>query len=103
MKVTQQNKAFFFGNTPFGNKEMDMKERIAMKKQLHQKEAVRIVSTANKTEKHTDRVVEERREEISRLLEENKEANACVKEYRQKMAQAKEEYGIEDDSQEQKD
>ena len=38
MKVTQQNKAFFFGNTPFGNKEMDMKERIAMKKQLHQKE-----------------------------------------------------------------
>ena len=103
MKVTQQNKAFFFGNTPFGNKEMDVKERIAMKKQLHQKEAVRIVSTANKTEKRTDRVVEERREEISRLLEENKEANACVKEYRQKMAQAKEEYGIEDDSQEQKD
>ena len=51
MKVIQQNKAVFFGNTFLGNAGGDRKEQIARKKELHKKEAMNVVTTAFRTEK----------------------------------------------------
>lgn len=103
MKITQQNKALFLGDTPFGKQDMSIKERIAMKKQLHQKEALHIVGTVNKSEQKMDANVEEIRGRIRQLQEESKSANESLLEYRQKITDKKEEYGVKDDSKEQAD
>ena len=103
MNIVQQNKSVFMGNSFFGRQDMDIKERIAMKKQLHQKEALHVVGVTNKSEKKLDANVEEMRNNIRKLQDENKSANAFYQEYQQKIAQAKEDYGVSDDSQEQKD
>ncbi len=103
MKITQQGKAFFVGNTPFAKQPMDVKERIAMKKQLYQKEAMHIVSSAHKAEKKIDRSIEERQEHVQNLQAENDEAHGLLQDLRQRMRDAKEAYNVEDDSQEQKD
>ena len=103
MKISQQNKTFFMGNTPFGNQGMDVKDRIAMKKQLYQKEAMKIVSAANKSEKTIDGSLEERRGRIQELAAKNEEANANYVNARNQMLKAKEDYEIGDNDQEQKD
>lgn len=103
MNIVQQNKSVFMGNSFFGRQDMDIKERIAMKKQLHQKEALHVVGVTNKSEKKLDANVEEMRNNIRKLQDENKSANAFYQKYQQKIAQAKEDYGVSDDSQEQKD
>lgn len=90
-------------NTPFGKQEMDIQDKMAMKKQLHQKEAMHVVTVANKSEKKIDDSVEERKARISQIEEDNKEANSFLNDIKQQMAQVKEDYGIEDDSEEQKD
>lgn len=103
MKVTQQNKGFFFGNSPFGAKDMDVRDRIAQKRYLYQKEAMRVVSTANKGEKRIDKTVENHRGQVRALMEEREKLVNDYRECSQKMEQAKADYEIEDDSQEQKD
>ena len=50
MKTLQMNKALFMGNTLFGKQEMDIKERVAMKKQQRQKEAMKVVMSTHKME-----------------------------------------------------
>lgn len=103
MKIVQQNKGFFFGNSPFGAKDMDVRDRIAQKRHLYQKEAMRVVSTANKGEKRLDKSVEDRRGQIRSLMEENDQLLKDYQECCQKMDQAKADYEIKDDSQEEKD
>ncbi len=102
MKISQ-NKSFFMGNTPFQKQDMTVQDRIAQKKQLYQKKAMRVVTTANNAEKQVDKSIDDIKEKIKRLQTENEEANAFLNDYKQKMAQAKEYYNIADDSQEQKD
>ena len=103
MKIMEQNKGFFFGNSPFGKQGMDIGDRIAQKKYLYHKEAMHLVTTTDKGEKKIDKGIEDLRGRIRSLMEENEEYNNVYREYRQQMAQAKEDYGIEDGSQEQKD
>lgn len=98
-----QNKSFFIGDTPLKKQEMTIQDRIVQKKQLYQKKAIHMVTTANKAEKQIDGSLEDIKEKIRRLQAENEEANAFYKNYKQQMAQAKEDYNIADDSQEQKD
>ncbi len=102
MKI-QQNKSFFMGNTPFQKQEMTVQDRIAQKKQLYQKKAMRMVTTANKAEKAVDTNIEDIKGKIKRLQADNEEANAFLNDYKQQMAQTKEYYNVADDSQEQKD
>lgn len=99
----QQNKAFAFGNALFGKQDAGIRDRIAQKKQLRQKEAMHVVTTAHKAERSIDKTIEDGRDRIRQLQKESEEANAVYKDYKQKMAQAKADYEVEDDSQEQKD
>ncbi len=103
MKILQQNRSFFFGNAPFGAKDMDVRERIAQKKSLYQKEAKRVVSTADRGERRIDKAINEHREQFRHLMKENERLLSACQEYSQKMDQAKAYYEIEDDSQEEKD
>ena len=102
MKIAQ-NKSFFMGNTPFQKQGMTVQDRIAQKKQLYQKQAVHVVTTAHKAEREIDKSLDGIREKIKSLQTDNEEANAYVNYYKQQMAEAKEYYQIEDGSQEQKD
>lgn len=101
MKI--QNKSLFAGNSLFGKQEMDIRDRVAMKKQLYQKEGMHVVTSANKSEKRIDKNIDDMREHVRLLQEENDEANAQLNEIWQQMNQVKEDYGVEDDSQEQRD
>ena len=103
MKITQQNKSFFMGDSFFGKKEMDVREKIAMKKALYLKEGTRIVTGAHNAEKKIDKNIEDIQDRVRRLQAENDEANGYLQEINQRMAEAKESYNIEDDSQEEQD
>lgn len=103
MKVWQQDRAFFMQNPLFGNQEMDVREKVAMKKALYMKEGMRIVTTANDAEKGIDKHVEDIRDRVRRLQAESDDANAHLQEINQKMAEAKEGYQVKDDSQEEQD
>lgn len=103
MKITQQNKSFFMGDSLFGKKEMDVREKIAMKKALYLKEGTRIVTGAHNAEKKIDKNIEDIQDRVRRLQAENDEANGYLQEINQRMAEAKESYNIEDDSQEEQD
>lgn len=102
MRISQ-NKSFFAGDSPFKKEGMTIQDRVAQKKQLYQKKAMHMVTTANKAEKQIDGSIEDIKEKIRMLQAENEEANKFYKDYKQQMAQAKEDYNIADDSQEQKD
>ena len=103
MKILQQNKGFFFGNSPFGTQDMDVRDRIAQKKNLYYKEAMHIVTTTNRGERSIDKSIEDIRGRIKSLQEENEKLNASYQDYKAQIAQAKEAYEVADDSQEQKD
>ena len=103
MKVWQQDRALFMQNPLFGNQEMDVRDKVAMKKALYMKEGMHIVTTANKAEKGIDKHVEDIRDRVRRLQADSDEANVQLQEINQRMAQVKDEFQIEDDSQEEKD
>lgn len=104
MKVIQQNKAVFFGNTFLGNAGGDRKEQIARKKELHKKEAMNVVTTAFRTEKKMEEEGEGKlNEHIQMLQKENEGYNSFVNDLKSQMKQLQEDYGVADDSQEQKD
>ncbi len=103
MRISNNNKAVFMGNTLFGGEEMDIREKVAMRKQLHFKEAMHIVTSARAGEKQIDDSIDNMKERVSMLQEENDEANAILNDINAKMAEAKEAYAVGDDSQEQKD
>lgn len=104
MKVIQQNKAVFFGNTFLGNASKDRKEQIARKKELHKKEAMNVVTTAFRTEKKMEEEGEGKlNEHIQMLQKENEGYNSFVNDLKSQMKQLQEDYGVADDSQEQKD
>lgn len=104
MKVIQQNKAVFFGNTFLGNAGGDRKEQIARKKELHKKEAMNVVTTAFRTEKKMEEEGEGKlNEHIQMLQKENEGYDSFVNDLKSQMKQLQEDYGVADDSQEQKD
>lgn len=102
MQIVQQNKTIF-GQALSGHPQMGVKERIATTKQLYQKEAMRIVSTADRAEKSIDGIIEERKGRIRELLADNENAGKMYGGYKGRMDRAKAEYGIEDGSREEED
>lgn len=101
MKIT--NQTLFGGNGLFGKQDMNVTDRIAQKKQLYQKQALHLVATADEGNRRIDENIEEHKAQIETLYGECKEANDSLREINAKMKQIKEEYQVEDDSQEQKD
>ena len=104
MKVIQQNKAIFFGNTFMGNRNQDRKEQIAKKKELHKKEAMNVVTTAFRSQKKMEEEGEGKLNgHILELQKENEGYNSFINGLKGQMKQLQEECGVTDDSQEQKD
>ena len=101
MKIT--NQTLFAGNGLLGKQEMTVTDRIAQKKQLYQKQAMHFVTSSDEGTRRISEKVEERKARIERLYEECKEANDSLRSINEKANQAKADYQVEDDSQEQKD
>lgn len=103
MKIEQRNKALFIGDLPYG-RQNDIRDRIAQKKQMRQKEAMHLVTSAHRTEKKLDEEgVGKLKGHIGQLVKENEEANGMLKDLRQQMRRAQEDYNVKDGSGEQKD
>lgn len=103
MKIEQKNKALFVGDMPFG-RQNDIRDRIAQKKQMRQKEAMHIVTSTYRAEKKADEEgVGKLKSHISQLMDENEEYYAHVKDFKLQMQQAQEDYDVKADSGEQKD
>ena len=103
MKISNERKNMFLGNQFFGKQDMDIKEKVAAKKQQRFKEAMHVVTSARNGEKKIDDNIEDIREQVRGYLKDNEEAGYFLKDIRSQMAEAKEYYQVEDDSQEQKD
>ena len=103
MKISNERKNMFLGNQFFGKQDMDIKEKAAAKKQQRFKEAMHVVTSARNGEKKIDDNIEDIREQVRGYLKDNEEAGYFLKDIRSQMAEAKEYYQVEDDSQEQKD
>lgn len=102
MKIGQQKNVFFAGDFLPGQ-QTAAADRIAAKKGLCYKQGMRAVTGVNDSEKRMDQSMEEIKERVNRLMEENEEADRRLQEANQKMAQAKVDYQIDPDSQEEKD
>ena len=103
MKISNERKNMFLGNQFFEKQDMDIKEKAAAKKQQRFKEAMHVVTSARNGEKKIDDNIEDIREQVRGYLKDNEEAGHFLKDIRSQMAEAKEYYQVEDDSQEQKD
>ena len=68
-----------------------------------QKKAMRVVGDAWESDRQIDEDLQERRDLISTLHQENQQAQSRINEINQRQEALKEEYGITEDSQEQKD
>lgn len=98
MKIFNENRPFFMGNVFSKNQEMDIRQKVAGKKRFYEKEAMHIVNNTRKGEQKIDKSIETIKDQIRMLEEENEEANSFLRDIKAKMAQAKEEYGVEDGS-----
>lgn len=97
-KAEQGNrKTFFAGNSNLAN------DPIAEKRQEAQEKAWKVVSDAWDADKAIDKSVEDRQNHYNEMLEIKKKAQAELKRINDEKTALKEEYGIADDSQEQKD
>lgn len=103
MKISDQNRTFFMGNTLRGKQDMTLQERITQRKQMHHKEAMRVVTSARAADKKIDDSMDDIRDRIRILEEDNQMAHKFIREIEGYMAEAKEANQIADDSQEQKD
>lgn len=92
-------KSFFGGNLP----KNELQERIALKKQEAQRQAMKVIGEAWDGDRSIDAELDTHRENIRKLQEENKYANSQIQELTKQQEEMKAAYGITDDSQEQKD
>lgn len=101
MRVEQQNRAFYVGDALSG--QPGAYARADQRKGLYQKGAMHAVTGVNRSEKRIDKSMDEIKQRIHMLMEENEEADAFLHEANRKMAQAKTDYDVDPDSQEEKD
>ncbi|MCM1212492.1 MAG: hypothetical protein NC318_12925 [Blautia sp.] len=78
-------------------------DSILMRKQLARKRAMKVISDAWATDKKIDNGIEERKAHVQELKAEQEVNRQFIEECNTTKAELKESYGIEDDSQEQKD
>ena len=77
--------------------------KILEKKKEAQKKVMRVVGDAWESDRQIDEDLQKRRDLISTLHQENQQAQTRINEINQRQEALKEEYGITEDSQEQKD
>lgn len=90
-------KTFFAGNTNLAN------DPIAQKRKEAQEKALKVVSDAWDADKAIDKSVEDRKNHYNEMVKRKEEALAELKKISEEKEALKEVYGVEDDSQEQKD
>jgi hypothetical protein len=103
MKIADQKKGLFVGNSLLGGQNLTVSERIERKKSLYRKEAGHVISTAARGEKKVDDSINRARERVQALMDDNDEANRQLNGIKNQMSEAMESYGVEADSQEQQD
>ncbi len=103
MKISNERKNMFLGNNFFQKQDMDIKEKIAAKKQQRFKEAMHVVTSARNGEKKIDDSLDDIRGQIKQYQKDNDEANKFLTDIKNQMSEIKDYYQVEDDSQEQKD
>lgn len=104
MKILQKDHTLFLGNPFFQNPKQANADKLAQRKQLHRKEAMHVVTSTFQAEKRRDEEGEGKlNEHIQMLQKENESYNAFINDAKDQMDQLAEEYGVDKDSQEQKD
>lgn len=78
-------------------------DSIAMKRQMAQKKALKVVSDAWSADSSIDDVINSHREKAKQLRADKEELNRTISDIRENEKMLQKEYGIEDGSQEQKD
>ena len=103
LNVNQGRNTLFGGNLFQNGNDMTVQERIAQKLQLYVKQGTKMVKDADKTERKIDKSIDDARNQVKDTVDLLGEYQKKIGEIDDKLAQAKEEFEVEDDSQEQKD
>ncbi|MDE6904725.1 MAG: hypothetical protein K2P76_07300 [Lachnospiraceae bacterium] len=103
LNVNQDRNTFFGGNLFQNGNQMTVQERMAQKRQLYVKQAGKMVKDADAAERKIDKSIDDARNQVKETVELLGEYHKKIGEADDKLAQAKEEFKVEDDSQEQKD
>lgn len=103
LNVNQGRNTLFGGNLFQNGNDMTVQERIAQKRQLYVKQGTKMVKDADKTERKIDKSIDDARNQVKETVDLLGEYRKKIGEIDDKLAQAKEEFEVEDDSQEQKD
>ena len=103
LNVNQGRNTLFRGNLFQNGNDMTVQERIAQKRQLYVKQGTKMVKDADKTERKIDKSIDDARNQVKETVDLLGEYQKKIGEIDDKLAQAKEEFEVEDDSQEQKD
>lgn len=103
LNVNQERDTLFAGNLFKNGNEMSIQERVAQKRQLYGKQAAKMVKDADTAERKVDKSIEDARAQVKETVELYGEYGRKIKELDDQIAQAKEMFEVEDDSQEQKD
>lgn len=103
LNVNQERNTLFAGNLFKNGSEMTVQERIAQKRQLYGKQAAKMIKDADATERKVDKSIEDARAMVKESIDLLGEYGKKIKEMDGRIAEAKEQFQVEDDSQEQKD
>lgn len=103
LNVNQERNTLFAGNLFKNGSEMTVQDRIAQKRQLYGKQAAKMIKDADATERKIDKSIEDARAQVKESIDLLGEYGKKIKEMDEHIAQAKEQFEVEDDSQEQKD
>lgn len=103
LNVNQGRNTLFGGNLFQNGNDMTVQVRIAQKRQLYVKQGTKMVKDADKTERKIDKSIDDARNQVKETVDLLGEYQKKIGEIDDKLAQAKEEFEVEDDSQEQKD
>lgn len=98
--TVQKESIYFAGNI---GQQGSLRDRIALRMQEAQKKAMKVVGDVWNSERVIDEDLQERRDRVTRLLQENKELQGQVSELEEEQSVLQERYGVTDDSKEQKD
>lgn len=100
---SQDRNTLFVGNLFKKGQEMGLQERIAQKRRLYVKQGNKMIQDADNAEKKIDQSLEDARGRMDEKSNLMGEYNQKIKDIDQQIDQLKEQFGVEDDSQEQKD
>lgn len=103
MRIENQGKALFMGDSFYFKKAPKIQDKAAMKKGIYWKQAMHGVTSVNQAEKRMDASIADIKENVRLLQKEREEADAALNDMERKMQQAKVDYDVADGGQEEKD